>query len=742
MTSKNIYSLDKFESLIEFRGISRLRTDYNEQDSDSLLTSKCYQAGCAGSTRDINLLSEENSSTSHQIIKPDSKYLSAHNPDYFYCYEDLESFLRDRNFDPTDDLFYTYKLIDEAEQRKDLSSLLKFKYNNSFKEAIAKNSEAYNQWEQHDMITEFEILKLGTDMSDKYPEISGSGGIYNPQRRALSSISSHEVTESLKLAPSSKYRDSIHLECQSTKTLKGLTSSLKYKNNLSTIISGSDGIDYLLVCCESSILVFEFDACSNSPRTDPSLTLETRPLVTSVSDRISSTWPFYPYNLNTIITRADWINGSVVVACSDDGGIHIWCVEFLVSQIKRLKSMPDNLRYESRVATNFSLKLDASAWGIDVKTAIDPQGCKHHILAAAANTKSVTLFYYHENSGSFSKIETHSVLHNIPDVSIIDYTVKDIYHHASISCVTISGELIIFKFEFRHRKLSPIIKSTDANEFLFEDPTVYRRSCLGSDCWTSKPIHSKYFKKVQSLRAMTGNFSIDEEGETARILLESKIFLPISDPSSSSDLGIASRWQFFETPVVDLTSRYKIHDDAISSKFCCLQEDYKRIHLVLKNIDDSSTEVDNPSMEEVFLAVSTDKRLGLFRANTLFCAAATNETFDLDIFKDEDKKWSNRISITDLIPELSAFIAVTQSGLVTIMRLCEYRGVYGMRQEHLFPNAQQPTSREGEFRTIIGMTVRSMSPVKDQHRFFLYLIYSDGFTMTFQLKSHIGFWEM
>lgn len=739
MPSEKIFPVNIFELLLASRGILRIKMDHPEDGLSIPFSDSGESSPEPRITTDLN----NAVNIIHDIhLFPSGASLDF--PDDFYCSESFESLYRGRKFDPADDLFFTYKSKTKTNGVSNPSSpnILRDAESESFKQTVRENYEAYHSWEHHDITTEKEIFPIiDHGFRGTIPEAAGNGGVYYTCRPELTSTDSDDVSLMLQLSPAAKFRDLVDLELRSVDKLNGLDSSLKYKNNLSTVIGTHNNTEYLLVCCQSDILVYEFDEQHNGPRTEPSLTITTRPFVTSARDRISLTWPFYPHTLNSIISPPDWVDGPVVVACSDDGRVLVWHVASLISHIKELKSKNTNCIYGTRIACDFLLNLNSSAWGVDVKTALDIYGKKHHILAASDNTKRITLFYYHETLQKFSRIETHQVLHNIPEVSFINYTIHGNYHHAILTCGTIFGELITFKFEFR--LMDDITVSPSTNEPIrFKPPVVTRRTCLGSDCWTSKPIHSKYFKKVQSLRAMIGNHNIDEGAETSRILSESKIISPILKSSFMADLGVASRWQFFETPVVNLTDETNTPEDESATRFCSSQEECRRMFLMFKDVFDERKDTGMASLHEIFLAVSTDKKLGLFRADTLFCAAATKPPFKYNFLTDDETQWCNRILISELIPELLIFIAVTQLGLVTIMRLCEHRGVYGMRQEHLFPNVQKLSEFEGGYRTIIGISIRDLSPLKFYPRFLLYLVYSDGLVLTYQLQNRSGYWNI
>ncbi|PVH23343.1 hypothetical protein CXQ85_003077 [Candidozyma haemuli] len=114
----------------------------------------------------------------------------------------------------------------------------------------------------------------------------------------------------------------------------------------------------------------------------------------------------------------------------------------------------------------------------------------------------------------------------------------------------------------------------------------------------------------------------------------------------------------------------------------------------------------------------------LLRGDSLLCTALTDVLFDFDEVKSQQNlSWSDRISLTIIIPELSAFIMATQAGLVTIMRLCQYNNHQAMRQEYIIPNYPSLNSRGA---TIIGMASKDISVSLSYPRILLTIIYADG----------------
>ena len=440
----------------------------------------------------------------------------------------------------------------------------------------------------------------------------------------------------------------------------------------------------------------------------------------------------------------DFNNKQVLGVCSDDGTLFIWYTETIINLVKKFgnskkpQSNDNDQETENPVATvtlsstasssvatptivkpDFRIKTEASLWGLDFKTYNG-----HNILVASDNSQSVVLLYYHPVDERFYNIKSHQILHNIPDISIVSYTQKGERHTVQVSCVSISGEIIVFEFnfaialgplnkeEFEYFRKEPYYyvdatmeqlenrNGIDSHELAqlklkkfrrvkFAEPLCISRVVLSEDCWTVKPMSSKWFLPVGSLKDVFGDDSIDESRELNRIRYETRLLNALS-----------GKFQFFPSKTVNFESRLEdnCHNNTSTTTNCkptTVDDEYRRIH----------KELVNGSSDE-FLLVSTAKKLSMFRFPSLFCNCSTLKIFDLAIPFNEESKFTNRISISMVIPELLCFIAATQQGLITIMRLCSYQGVYGMRQEHIFPNALSLSLGYHGYRTIIGLSVR------------------------------------
>ncbi|ABN67500.2 predicted protein [Scheffersomyces stipitis CBS 6054] len=559
------------------------------------------------------------------------------------------------------------------------------------------------------------------------------------------------------------YKDGLRLKHIGIRKLHALENIRRFKNNISTIINDSDGRDYLVLASNSELIIFDFDDVVALPNKKSVLRFDTRPPFTSTTDRLISTWPYFPHTVNFIRTFNNFCGRQVLGACIDDGSLMLWYTDTIIKYIKSMKIREkvgrqddadslyrDTNRFHGlRVNPDFKFKLEASVWGLDFLNYNDTFGNSHNLIVASDNSQSVTLFYYHQQDSRFYHVKSHQILHNIPEVSFVSHEVSNEgCHLVKVSCACISGELLIFQFEFRiksgpldqdeyeyfkketiyyidstmeiHNR-DPNLENSDEiklkkfKRISFLLPRVLTRTVFGEDCWTTKPISSTYFNEVDSLAVAIGDPFLREE----------KIVKSIMNESAALDLdhlGFGANWQFFQSRVVSISSETTA-DLYKAGRITGIDDEYRRIHKGIQDLE-----------SENFLVVSTTKKLALFRADTLFCTCATKRVFDLAIPFNEEVKFSNRMSITCVIPKLSCIIAVSQLGLATIMRLCCSRGVYAMRQEHIFPNALGLALGYNGYRTISGLAVREKSILPRVTRYFVYLSYTDGIVVAYDLQ--------
>lgn len=555
-------------------------------------------------------------------------------------------------------------------------------------------------------------------------------------------------------APGDKFDDSLNLDPLPLGRLQ-IDSVRRYKNNLVCIFES-----HLVVASNSKLFVFPFEA--HVPRAAPCLIFDTRPTFTSQSDRTASTWPHFPHTIN-FLKSSHFAGGQIIGACLDDGTLRFWFAEAIFGRVNPKGTTPTG---SLSIAPTFTLKLTSSVWGLDFKTYTDSDGNTHSLVLASDNSQMITLFYYHKNDSRFYHVQSSPLTHNIPEVSFISVVENNGLHTVEIGGASISGDLAVLavNFEiksgplngpdldyFKNKPHYVAMVEEDQEEhgtmlkgqfhrISFLKIVVKARTFLDDDCWTVKPVLSANFNQVRSISAVFGNLKLSEEDEITRIVQESNILDLAFDPVETSHLGLAAEFQHYETPTI-LFSRTK-HE---SARFITESDQYERINQWYseknnyrertKSANGISYRVGrNDLAPSTFLLVSTTVRFGLFKTD-LICNAATKTLFDLPIPFNEDSRYANRISISHIIPQLQCVIVISQQGLCSILRLCVYRGVYGFRQEHIFPNAVSLALGRTGFRTIVGVGVRDMSPGVMEPRFLVYVIYSDGVYVGYELTS-------
>lgn len=644
--------------------------------------------------------------------------------------------------------------------------------------------EAYEQWE----------------FKPVYPNDDNGTGI-KPLPLSANTIDNSDPSKILMVSPGEKFPNSLVISYLGVQTSYGLEDMRKYKNNLSTIISHNYN-DYLVLASNSELLVYEFDRITDLPNKHLVLKFDTRPNYTSNIDRLMSTWPYFPHTINFIKTLDNFNGQQCLGVCSDDGTLLMWYTHSITDYVRKFQyakkfddlEQVDDSNYRDanrfsglKIHPDFKIKLEASLWGLDEKHYQDQYGSDHYIMVCSDNSQSLSLFYYHTRDERFYHVKSHQVLHNIPEVSIVDVEfLDDDVHSINVACASISGELIVFNFKFKicqgpldkdefeyFRKkellyyvdssmeqlenrngIDPndaslrLIRSKRFKRCKFSQPRVISRNVLSEDGWTIKPINGKYFLPVSSIGAVFGDLEMNESEIINKIDHESKILDLANDPLISSHLGVASQWQFFESKTTNLAPLEDHRLDFEDAKLTSIDDEYRRIHKdLLRTLQSTKNIPKQKSMNgklyrfahdlppPTVLLVSTGKKLGMFKYPSLYCNCATKRIFNLSVPFNEESKFLNRISITHIIPELSCFIAVSQLGLVSIMRLCKYRGIYGMRQEHLFPNALSLSLGYHGYRTITGLSVRNRSVGGSASpRYYIYISYNDGIIIGYELK--------
>lgn len=507
---------------------------------------------------------------------------------------------------------------------------------------------------------------------------------------------------------------SLRLRPLQQRELSGLEGGRRFKNNLCIFVKYDEVTEtYLAVACGSAIIFYPGNSAFEvSGR--PLFLLETAPLHISDSDIRAATSRENPYSINFLKTSSTWLAEETIAACIDSGHILIWRVRDLLASLKgssRINHISSDVQ-TVRIAAHFDFNLGSSAWGVDFRTSRDVSGNLHHILIGSSNRRTLKLIYYNSTAERFEELESRPLGHNIPEVSIVEYHITQNSHMTRVCAASISGEIAMVKFEFNQFQTLP-----RGNVEISE---ITRTT---EDCWTVKPISSIFFKEVHSLRALIGDQRIDEAKSLQRLKQESAILC-----QETTFIDYASGIQQFLIPSAVRKREGQIASHGI--RFSDIDDEYRRYKKTL------SIAMQNKELCELlkmYLAVSTLRRGALLRGDTLLCTALSQELFDIGIDSSDDLAWSDRISLSLLIPELLALVLATQAGSFTIMRLCRYEGRYAMRQECNAPLLQ---TLSNTLNTIVGIAARDISPLPEFPRFLLYVIYLDGLCLPFEISEN------
>lgn len=123
---------------------------------------------------------------------------------------------------------------------------------------------------------------------------------------------------------------------------------------------------------------------------------------------------------------------------------------------------------------------------------------------------------------------------------------------------------------------------------------------------------------------------------------------------------------------------------------------------------DDKTELDLSDLEENFLLVTSESHLFLIKLYPLLIMSFTNDK----IFPIESASFCapypilyslNRINFVCFIKELNCIVIASQIGLVSLLRLTEYRGILSFRQEYILGwHAQDPNRPKRDDRCILN----------------------------------------
>lgn len=500
----------------------------------------------------------------------------------------------------------------------------------------------------------------------------------------------HQLHDLALNVSAARYDDSLNLKDINSYFLDEFD-FVRFKNNLVENYK-----DFLFIGSYTSLMVLRNDKLVRS--------INLRPPFTTRRDRSVATWSYNPHTLNYI--KISKLEGRDVLSCAiDDGRVIIYdIVDFFIDG--------------TQMVPKYELKLSSSVWGIDTYK---------NMAVVSDNSQTVTLFYFEDNTIYHST--SNQIIHNIPDVAFI--CTDDLEDEAVfVSCVSISGEFIIFKY-VKKTNFGPTNKPSDIYTVVYDtidaslppfskhefECSIFSRTVLQEDSWATHYIDEKYFLEVTSPEYLGARNNIDVES----ILAKSRTLNLMANHIMSSDLGGAAWYEVLDIDTYDRGAEVGRTLNRFTDKFRRVKKSYFSIPE-----EEFVSPVPKSPFHEKFLFVATATKVGLYRFNKLVCNATSGKLFD-GPFEDEDLSFSNRLSITRVIPELSAVIAVCQAGFISIFRLVKHRGLHSMRLEHTISK-----NEETYYETILGLGVRKM----EEKVFWLYVVYSHGRVFIYELQDH------
>lgn len=589
-------------------------------------------------------------------------------------------------------------------------------------EMFRVHSDAHLLWEHHDAATLAELKEAECKLDESFRP-----AMHNEHPPTPSDADPCSLTQ---VAPASRFKDSIDLQFVGSSDILKLQLSRPYANNLSAVITSKSGEQMLVVAVLATLYFHPFDPLTHQPENSPVLQIVASQEITTFEEDYELAWPYQRHTWNHIKTHTEWLDHEILVACGDSGRVKIWDSDTLFQAAQR-KLVNSRLK-EMLLKPQLELKAFASAWGVDFAKCVDSSGKVHRISVVSYNSRQVGLFYYNEDQMSFSLICTDLLPNNVPDVSFLSYVEKHGEHIAVVSMACVSKDLINYAFQWRLD--SPNVVNVKSIKI---QPLATVRGQYG--CWTTRPIDVNYFKKVQSYKELTGE-TINEGLWCSNILRGLRALrLQVPDPKWSSSLGVTARWQELLIRVTNLEGESPNDADQDSEARTQMNLDLKLNrcrHSHDVDLSKDPTETDKILALKI-LAVSTWCDVALFRADTLLCCAKTKEVFSKKPYLTLVTSSNNRIQLSTLVPELSSMIVATQLGMVAIFRLCQYQGVYAMRQEHIFPNLDFFGQNNDRERVLVGISVKKLSAHGAYPRFFLYVTYLEGTVLTYCLQDKL-----
>ena len=567
--------------------------------------------------------------------------------------------------------------------------------------------------------------------------------------------------------PLAKLPGSLALEFVGSTQLENASDARLFANNLAAVLVGPDGAHLLVVAVFSGLFFHRFDPLTHTPEPAACLHVDVLSRAVSEDELREMTWPDDPQSWDFVKTCTGWLNSGVLAACGDGGTIAVWaCTDLYAAASGHVHSVlvPQHLE------PLFEIPVAGSAWGVDFASCVDSAGCVHRIVAASFNDRQAAVYYYGAAQNHVSIVAVELLPHNIPEISFVDYQVQDSIHVAVVSMACVSDQLLTYAISWRMS--SGAVDVVSANMY----PLATHRD--PGQFWTVKPVERRFFKRVYSVRALNGDNALLPALQPHEILRQGVLLTSTHpDPQVTSSLGAAAEWQHLEVPTlgtadpVDEPSKVG-PDMGIVFSNGEMDSETQTSDFDMEEFAENETATDEPSLfaewpllvygesvrtecrkalcsdksaltrslEQKILAVTSGTSLGLFHADTLFCCARATDAIPYALIPKPRNTHLDRMQLSLVIPKISCFVAASQQGTVTIMRLCQYRGLYAMRQERVFPHFSC-YSPSVDAVPLVGVSATERTVFAGSPEYFLYLTYRNGLVLTYRLLDKWDFFE-
>ncbi|CDK29854.1 unnamed protein product [Kuraishia capsulata CBS 1993] len=600
------------------------------------------------------------------------------------------------------------------------------------------SSESFFEWESHsptDRKEIFENLGIYNPINEKYLEQNETGAF------AFSAMHSMKFRDSLKMSFHSQFRSEVFGE--------------NYRSN---VIAYSPDNRALYVGDRNCIKVWQFGTL-NRKESFKTIRFEYGGMLPEASMTA-------PYDARTInFLKISQLNGKeVLIAAIDEGRVMIWNT--------------GDLDYTSDQNRAYELQLSSSVWGLDVYPEYD-------LLVVSDNSQTVTLVYVDVANKRLHAVSSAPLLYNVPSVCFVKNSPKKKTEggwnvlEVEVAVASISSEVVVLKFRIRqkvepensflndcrngnletltwvHRALQNHPEHI-SNNVILDPPHAVARSLLSEDAWTISHVNLSAFKKVISLPAMTGNQFLHQASHLKKISLASKFLDVESDPCISGHLGIGATLAHFDIPcahtvpdggvkirsnlasspnaeegIMNISDAYRRRRKLFDTYYVRIQRAREKSHLSSNGKLYWGIDPDTSLDDGGFLLVTTTTRVALLRKNRLVCNASSGEIFP---YMPDNPGHSNRISMSLVIPELSAFVVGTEKGQLAILRLTQYRGCYGFRHEYVFPGPRMAVPISSRMHvTLLGFSAVQLD--ESELRYLLTVIYTDGRVLEYEIMN-------